>query len=77
MRSPCGNHAHGDQNPSLEVQSTRNPRYGRFPMYGYAPGCKLYTEKDKVIDAFGVYCTLEWVLTKGSNQHPVPLQVVF
>jgi hypothetical protein len=59
LACPCGGHAHGDANPSLEVQPATRSRYGRFVALGYAPGCAFFTERGQVIDAFGVYCRLE------------------
>lgn len=58
LHCPCPNHAHDDQDPSLEVRPATSSRYGRYVAYGYAPGCLFYTEHGQIIDAFGVYCRL-------------------
>ncbi len=69
LHCPCGQHKHGDRRPSLEVQPARSARYGRAVAVGHAPGCAFYTEHHQVIDAFGVYCTLEGLTPNAAFQH--------
>jgi len=64
LHCPCGQHQHGDARPSLEVQPARSARYGRAVVVGHAPSCLFYTEHRQIIDAFGVYCTLEGLTTR-------------
>ena len=69
LHCPCGQHQHGDARPSVKGQVARSARYGRAVAVGHAPGCLFYTEHHQVIDAWGVYCTLEGLTTREALAH--------
>ncbi len=71
LHCPCGQHQHGDAHPSLEVRPARNTaRYGQYVAIGYAPSCRLATERGQVLDSFTVYCRLTGLSpTEALAQH--------